>query len=80
MGLMAVSRLLVAWITSDATRHTTVVLDAVVRAWVDAATAEVQAVRVAAIVRRGRPIASDRTTIVHRRTIHDAGINKVIWI
>ena len=59
----------------DATHHPTVVLDAV-RAWVDAAAVEVQAVRVAATVRRGRPIVSVRTTIVHRRTIHVAGINE----
>ena len=38
---------------SDATRHSTVVLVVVVRAWADAATAEVQDVRVVAIVRRG---------------------------
>ncbi len=61
---------------SDATHHSTVVLVEVVRAWVDVATVEVQVVRVVAIVRRGRPIVSVRTTIVHRRTIHVAGINK----
>ena len=61
---------------SDATDHSTVVLVEVVRAWVDVATVEVQVVRVVAIVRRGRPIVSVRTTIVHRRTIHVAGINK----
>ena len=66
---------------SDATRHPTVVLvEAVVRAWVDAATVEEQVVRVVAIERRGRPIVSVRTTIAHRRTIHVAGINKIIWI
>ncbi len=65
---------------SDATRHSTAVLDAVARAWVDVATVEVQAVRVAAIARRGRPIVTVRTTIDHRRTIHVAGINKIIWI
>ena len=53
-----------------------VVLVAEVRAWVDVATVEVQVVRVVAIVRRGRPIVSVRTTIVHRRTIHVAGINE----
>ena len=62
--------------TANATHHSTVVLVVVVRAWVDVATVEVQVVRVVAIVRRGRPIVSVRTTIVHRRTIHVAGINK----
>ena len=52
MGLMAVSRLLVAWITSDATRHSTVVLVVVVRAWVDVATVEVQVVGVRSTVER----------------------------
>ena len=62
--------------TANATRHSTVVLVVVVRAWVDVVTVEVQVVRVVATVRRGRPIVSVRTTIVHRRTIHVAGINK----
>ena len=50
---MAVSRLLVAWIASDATRHSTAVLVVVVRAWADVATAEAQVVRGVATVRRG---------------------------
>ena len=66
--------------SSDATRHTTVVLVVVVRAWVDVATVEVQVVRAVATVRRGRPIVAVRTTSAHRRTIHVAGINKVIRI
>ena len=65
---------------SDATRHPTAVLAVVVRAWVDAATVEAQAVRVVAIIRRGGPIDAARTTTVHRRTIHAAGINKVVRI
>ena len=65
---------------SDATRHSTAVLGAVVRAWADVATEEEQVVRAAAIARRGRPIVPARTTTVHRRTIHVAGINKIIWI
>ena len=77
---MAVSRLLIAWIASDATRHPTAVFADVVRAWVDVATVEVQVVRAVATVRRGRPIVSERTTTVHRRTIHVAGINKIIRI
>ena len=62
--------------TSDATHHTTEVLVAAARAWADAATAEEQEVRAAAIVRRGRPIVAERTTIAHRRT----GINEIIRI
>ena len=65
---------------SDATRHSTAVLVEAVRAWADVATEEEQVVRVVAIARRGRPIESVRTTTVHRRTIHVAGINKIIWI
>lgn len=64
----------------DATYHTTAVLVGAVRAWVDVATVEVQAVRVVAIVRTRRPIAPVRATTVHRRTIHVAGINEVIWV
>ena len=66
--------------TSDATRHSTVVLVVVARAWVDVATEEIQEVRGAAIARRGGPIESARTTTAHRRTIHVAGRNKVIRI
>ena len=62
--------------TANATRHSTVVLVVVVRAWVDVVTVEVQVVRVVATVRRGRPIVPVRATIVHRRTIHVARINK----
>ena len=65
---------------SNATRHSTVVPVVVVRAWGDAATVEVQDVRVVAIDRRGRPIVPARTTTAHRRTIHVAGINKVVRI
>ena len=66
--------------TSDATHHFTGVLDAADRAWVDAATVEVQVVRAVASVRRGRPIVAVRTTIAHRRTTHVAGINEIIRI
>ena len=66
---------------SDAARHTTEVLEVVIRAWEDEATVEEQVVRVVvAKVRRGRPIESVRTTTVHRRTIHAAGINEIIRI
>ena len=66
--------------SSDATRHSTEVLEVAVRAWVDAATVEVQVVREAAIARRGRLIVPERTTTEHRRTIHVAGINEIIRI
>ena len=65
---------------SDATRHPTEVLADVERAWVDVATVEGQGVREVATDRRGRPIESVRTTTVHRRTIHAAGINEIIRI
>ena len=64
----------------NATHQTTVVLEVVVRAWGDVATVESQVVRAVAIDRRGRPIAPVRTTTDHRRTIHVAGINKIIRI
>ena len=64
---------------SDATRHPPAVLAVIARAWVDAATAEAQAVG-AATARRRRPIAPAGITVADRRTIHVPGIDEVVWV
>ena len=65
---------------SDATRHPPAVLAVLARAWVDAATAEVQVVGVAATARRRRPIVPVGSTAADRRTTHDPGIDEIIWV
>ena len=66
--------------SSDATDHPPVVLVAVVYAWDDVATAEVQVVDAAITVPRSGPIAPGGITVADRRAIHVPGIDKVVRI
>ena len=79
---MAVSRLLIARIASDATHHPSVVLvAAVASAWDDdVATDQVQVVGAVTIAPRSGPIDPVGITAADRRTKHVPGIGKVIWI
>ena len=61
---------------SDATDRPPAVLGAGARAWGDAV--EAQAVGVATIVRRRRPIVPVATPTVRRRRSEDAGVDEVI--
>jgi len=57
-----------------------VVLVVAVRAWVDVGRAQAQVVGVVGRVRRRRPEAAIRATIVHRTTVDGAGIDEVVRI
>lgn len=66
--------------TSDTPHHPPAMLDAVARAWVDERAAEAYAVGVITTAPRSGPIAPEGSTVADQRTMHEAGIDEVVWI